>query len=377
MGTNPPILSTKGTDPPMDTQKKIKGTNPPMKKPLMPCRHKQRELFSCDLPDGVIKDDMASMEHPIFSLSKKPDLNIRYYKHNGNSLEIAPSVKGMATIYDKDILIYATSVLMSKKKRGETINRLVEINAKDLLIFTNRNIGGKDYESLKQAFFRLRGTTIQTNIKTNGVEESETFGLVDSATVKKCDQSGKAIEWSIRLSRWLFKAIEANEVLTLHQDYFRLRKPLERRVYELGRKHCGTKDEWKINLELLKKKSGSLSPLKRFRYLIKDIIKNDHLPDYHLNMDDRDNVIFTRKQHSKVGELSTSQNTPSSIHYTVDSLDQYLDSKAQEKCPKLARERGIDYYYIKNEFCNFLNSKGAPDNISACFIGFIKQKKIS
>jgi hypothetical protein len=94
-------------------------------------------------------------------------------------------------------------------------------------------------------------------------------------------------------------------------------------------------------------------------------------------MDDKNMVTFTRKQQSKVGELSTSRNSYSNTRYTVDSLDKYLDSKAQEKCPKLARDKGIDYYYIKNEFCNFLNSKGAPDNISASFIGFIKQKKIS
>ncbi|MCA9184408.1 MAG: replication initiator protein A [Pirellulaceae bacterium] len=32
-------------------------------------------------------------------------------------------------------------------------------------------------------------------------------------------------------------------MLTLHRDYFRLRKPLERRVYEIARKHCGPKAE--------------------------------------------------------------------------------------------------------------------------------------
>ena len=50
-----------------------------------------------------------------------------------------------------------------------------------------------------------------------------------------------------------------HEVLTLHRDYFRLRKPLERRMYELARKHCGKQDEWSISLELLRKKCGSAS----------------------------------------------------------------------------------------------------------------------
>ncbi len=343
---------------------------------LLPERHPGKELFLCDIADAALKDDMASMEHPIFSLSKKPDTTIRHYETDKVKIEVIPSVMGVATIYDKDILIYAVSKIMAAKNRGETPSREVVMSARDLLIFTNRPTGGTQYKRLKDSLNRLNGTRITTNIKTGGEEQFRAFGLVDDVLIRKSDTSGQVIEWGVTLSKWLFNAIEANEVLTLHSDYFRLRKPLERRVYELGRKHCGMKNTWKINLELLKKKSGSLSPLKRFKYLIKDIIKNDHLPDYHLSMDDRDNVIFTRKKQSRVGELSTSQNKPSSTHYTVDSLDQYLDTKAQEKCPKLAREKGIDYYYIKNEFCNFLNSKGAPDNISASFIGFIKQKKI-
>jgi len=57
------------------------------------------------------------MEHPFFSLSKNPDTTIRRYEHNGNWLEIVPSVKGLATIYDKDVLIYCISQIMEKLKR--------------------------------------------------------------------------------------------------------------------------------------------------------------------------------------------------------------------------------------------------------------------
>jgi hypothetical protein len=42
--------------------------------------------------------------------------------------------------------------------------------------------------------------------------------------------------------------------LTLNRDYFRLRKPIERRIYEIARKHCGRKKEWSIGLALLHKK---------------------------------------------------------------------------------------------------------------------------
>ena len=46
-------------------------TNPIV--PLMPDRHPQHDLFICDVADAVLKDVMAHMEHPFYSLSKKPE----------------------------------------------------------------------------------------------------------------------------------------------------------------------------------------------------------------------------------------------------------------------------------------------------------------
>ncbi len=352
------------------------------KLPALKPEIKDGDLFLCDLSDTSLKDDMATMEHPVFTISKKPDMKARYYEHNGHSLRVSPSEWGIATMYDKDILIYATSKLMQAKNRGEEVNRKIVFEAQEALRFMHRTdkngkAGGTQFRALEQSLRRLTGTRLETNIVTDNLIQKEMFGLLDGATIYRQHKDGRVLEWGISLSEWLFNAILGNEVLTLHSDYFRLRRPIEKRVYELARRHCGNQPQWIISLELLLKKTGANSNKREFKRLLNGIVKNDHLPDYHLKIDDKDNIIFTRKKQSKVGELSTSQNNPSNTHYTVDSLDQYLDNKAQEKCPKLAREKGIDYYYIKNEFCNFLNSKGAPDNISASFIGFIKQKKIS
>ena len=72
---------------------------------LLPDRYRQLDLFVCDLMDASPKDDLGSMEHPLFSIAKKPDTKIRTYEHNGNTVKIVPSVLGLATIFDKDILI--------------------------------------------------------------------------------------------------------------------------------------------------------------------------------------------------------------------------------------------------------------------------------
>ena len=59
--------------------------------PLLPDRHPTPDFFVCDIFDAVPKGDMASMEHPIFSLSTKPDHRIRrYQKYLGCLAPISP-----------------------------------------------------------------------------------------------------------------------------------------------------------------------------------------------------------------------------------------------------------------------------------------------
>src|SRR3546814_9220501 len=67
--------------------------------PLLPVRHPNQDLFICDVLDAIPTDDMASLEHPDFSLSTKPDNRMRRYEHNGNVIEIIPSGKGLATTH--------------------------------------------------------------------------------------------------------------------------------------------------------------------------------------------------------------------------------------------------------------------------------------
>lgn len=268
---------------------------------LMPDRHPQHDLFICDVADAVLKDVMPLLEHPFYSLSKKPETSIRRYEHNGHWIEITPSVKGLATIYDKDILIYCISQIMAKLKRDEPVSQRVRINSRELLIFTNRGTSGRDYTALVEALERLRGTTISTNIRTGGEEQTDTFGLIDASSIRrKHSLDGRLLWCEVKLSDWVFAAIRSQEVLTLHRDYFRLRKPIERRVYEIARKHCGQQDKWKISLPLLFKKTGSQGTERRFRLNLRHLAQHDHLPDYHVRLEDAtDMVIFENRQTMK------------------------------------------------------------------------------
>src|SRR5712691_11177385 len=76
---------------------------------ILPDRHPVRDFFVADVLDWALKDDRHSMEHPMFSLSKKPDRRVRHYEHNNCSVTVKPGADGLATIWDKDILIYLIS----------------------------------------------------------------------------------------------------------------------------------------------------------------------------------------------------------------------------------------------------------------------------
>ena len=105
---------------------------------LLPDRHPTADFFLCDILDAIPKADMATMEHPVFSLSTRPDRRILTYAHNGVEITVTPSVRGLATIHDKDILIYCISQVMAAVNSGRAVSRNLMLRAHDLLVATNR-----------------------------------------------------------------------------------------------------------------------------------------------------------------------------------------------------------------------------------------------
>lgn len=266
---------------------------------LIRVRHPNRDFFLADLFDYALKDDGASMEAPIFTLSTKPDLSIwQWTSKDGNkAVKVAPSVMGRATQHDKDVLIYVVSQLTEALNRGrdDAQNRTVRFTVYDFLVTTNRGVGGDDYRRLQEAFERLAGTRITTDIKTGGERVKEGFGIIDSwRIIEKSRSDERMIAVEITLSRWLYNAVQAFEVLTIHPDYFRLRKPLARRLYEIARKHCGHQTQWVISLQLLHEKSGSRGSIYEFHEAIKEIAKSDILPEYRLSVSQAGRVAEVR-----------------------------------------------------------------------------------
>ncbi len=266
---------------------------------LVKVRHPNRDFFLADLFDYALKDDGASMEAPIFTMATKPDLSIwEWTSRDGDkSVKVTPSVLGRATMHDKDVLIYVVSQMTEGLNRGrdDAKNRTVRFTVYDYLVTTNRGVGGDDYRRLQESFDRLAGTRIKTDIRTGGQRVTDNFGILDRVRiVEKSQNDERMIAVEITLSGWLYNAVQALEVLTIHPDYFRLRKPLARRLYELARKHCGHQAQWKIGLELLQAKAGSKSTLREFRRAVRAIEADNSLPEYRLVLHN-DTVTFHTK----------------------------------------------------------------------------------
>jgi plasmid replication initiation protein len=340
---------------------------------LLKENHPQQDFFIPDMFDNLgasFKDDMASMSHPIFVLSKKKDLRCLEYRKENITVTIAPSIYGLPTIFDKDILLYCASLLMTEINEGRTPPRTLRISCRDLLITTNRTTDGRSYERLKMALDRLRGVSIKTNIKTNKREATKGFGVIDSYEVIESSKvKNRMVRLEITLSEWFYNSLIGKEVVTINRDYFRLGKPLERRLYEIARKFCGTdKPTWSIGLMNLMERTGSTGTLRKFRYFVKEISNVNHLPDYSLSVNENDVVTFKPKP-----SVDDSQQV---FSYVDKEQFKDFDGKTIARARDIVNEAGTGWSFdaIVEQFASHMQKNGNPNNINGAFIGFVKKK---
>lgn len=320
------------------------------------------DFFVCDFLLAVPKHDLASMEHPVFSLSTRPDRRILDYTHNDVEVRITPSVKGRATIFDADILIFCISQLVAALNSGREVARTLTLTAHDLMLATGRDTSGDGYRRLRDAFERLAGTRITTNITTgpkdDPIETTAGFGLIESWEIVRRTRAGRMVSVSVTLSEWLYRAVLARSVLTLSRDYFTLRKPLERRLYELARKHCGRQAEWWVSLEVLQKKSGSASPRRVFRAMLREIVGRNPLPDYEIT-ECADDLYVVRPERLVESRLGAPQLSP-------DALE-----TARSRVP------GADIYALEAAWREVWERSGRPHLRSPdkAFLGWLDKRR--
>ncbi len=247
----------------------------------------QIDMFVESLIAAPLRDDRATMEFPFFALQKRPLLTPIVYQDGNVSIRISPGERGIATIWDKDVLIYLSSLINSKIERDEEVSRTVRIAAYDMLRVTRRHTGKNGYQEIYDALFRLRSTTITTDIQSGGERETRGFGWIDSFRILTRENlAGNRVMQGleIMLNDWTFRAlVKDRRVLAINPAYFDLTDGLERRLYEIARKHVGHQAEWRISLLKLAKKCGTMQRnLRRFKFDLKEIAEVDRLPDYQM-----------------------------------------------------------------------------------------------
>lgn len=347
------------------------GAGDSTRNPLLPDRHEDRDFFVCDIFDATPKSDQASMQFPLFTLSNKPDMTPREYVDGDTFVKLEPSSKGLATVFDRDVLIYAVSQCMAKLAKGQRVERTLRFHAHDLMVATNRDTSGDGYRRMKEALHRLRSTNIETNIRLGGVETTKGFGFIDDYEIVRETRGGRMQLVEITLSNWLFGAIneKGKDLLTISRGYFRLRKPLERRLYDLARKHCGRrKSKWEILLVNLHRKTGSNSTIHEFRRLVQNIVRGNeehqHFPDYTIELVDK-KVIFRPRADFVNRYLPKGEEAgfdASKIKLPADIKEIVLPDAA-----------GYDVWNLEQQWRDMLaQKKEVPQNAVGSFRGYIR-----
>lgn len=326
-----------------------------------------RDFFVLDTLDVVPRTDMASMEHPIFSLSPGADTSRIAYENAGARVEIIPSSIGLPTVFDKDILIYCISKLVHMRNEGRAIGPCVRLTTHDMLVETNRPTNNLGYERLLPALNRLRGVVINTTIKTGQQMTTRGFGLIDEFEYnRKGSMFADRLRYlEIKLSDWLFRAVDAAEVLPISRYYFRLRRPIDRRLYEVARKHCGKQASWKIGADLLQKKCGSRQQAKHFAAHLREVVKSNHLPDYHLTLADGQALFHRRSEATStvrpVKLLSRSEAAPRRVQVSSRALEQLRDVAP-----------GWDRYALEAFYTQWVADKDPARNEDARFLAWAR-----
>lgn len=267
---------------------------------LKPKKHdSQIDFFIADEVDLFsFRDEITSMELPFFAL-KAGDTNDRYFENGNTKLSVKSTSAGIATIFDKDIWIYAISKLQQAINNGEKVDREIYFTPYDFLVTTNRSTSGQAYKDLGKTLDRLRGTVIKhSSISKDGdTIKVETFGLIQDYLILENKKGNLEVGMiKLILPEWLFKKLENKEILKINIDYFRIRKAIDRRIYEIARKHCGNQYECSISLDKLHSKTGSSATKQKFKFNIKQLAKENKLPDYQVILDpDRDVVVFKNR----------------------------------------------------------------------------------
>ena len=269
----------------------------------------QPDLFAANFADIPIRDQRDTMERPFFSLAKKPRFAPIEYHVGDVWVEVSANPKfGIATIWDADILIWASTQVTEALDRGMAPSRTIHFHPHNLLKSIRRPTGGEHYQRLRAALERLTHTAVRTNIRAEGKKKAASFHWLESWTEVTDEKTGEPTGMTLTLPDWLFEGIVMKGgVLTIHEDYFLLTGGIERWLYRVARKHAGHQETgWQFTMRQLYEKSGSTSRFSDFALDVRKVVELNSLPEYiseiHKNEEGDEIVRFLRRDQLDVND---------------------------------------------------------------------------
>lgn len=241
------------------------------------------------LPGGLaVRDCQDLMAYPFFSLAKTKRIDPIRYSAGGIEICVEGTLQhGIATIWDADILIWATSQWMEAKDSRIPTSRRVAVTPYEILRFADRGTAASDYQRLRAALDRLQSTTIQTSIRQEGARRQHRFSWVNEWQERLKDNRPQGLE--LVLPDWFYDGVLlCGQVLTIDRRYFQLTGGLQRWLYRIVRKHAGRQPGgWRFEFGHLYAKSGALIRFSDFAIHLRQIALRQSLPGYQLTVEQR------------------------------------------------------------------------------------------
>lgn len=250
----------------------------------------QGDLFSLDSPlRGGVRGERSLMAYPFFALSKNAWKTQLRYTANNVTIEVNPGHRGVATIYDKEVLLYIASLMASRLEEGGAVGQDFQFTGHDLFRVTGTPVSAKAYNRLFESLERLQSTQIKTDIETGGEGVAGFFSWVENVQLKYSkskDGTRRLKAVRVRLCDWLHRAImKDRDILKYAPAYFQL-SPVNRRLYEVASASC---IDGPVSLTLgdLRLQTGYQSPCRSFKRLLKDAAEQNAIPGFTLYVEEQ------------------------------------------------------------------------------------------
>jgi plasmid replication initiation protein len=245
----------------------------------------QFDLFIASASEVSPKEHRDLMARNWFSLAKQKRTEPIQHTFGENWVKITGDDSyGIATIFDNDVLLFVISQYMSAINNNIPTGRRFQFTGYEYFKFIGKNkFGGKGYDDLWRALERLHHTFVETNIRMDNSNRHHSFNWLSEIKQVKDGNTHKGYE--IVIPDWLYESVvEKKIVLTLDDDYFKIRGGLERWLYLFARKSSGyNTGGWSEGLFSIYQKSGSKSSFSEFKRSISAIIKRGGVLGYKIS----------------------------------------------------------------------------------------------